>query len=167
MRISIRRLEEHDGEMISKAFTNIGWDKPVLQYQKYYNEQCDGSRVVLIAFINEDFAGYLTIVWQSDYPYFRNNSIPEIQDLNVLPKFRRRKVATKLMDEAEAIISEKSDVVGIGVGLHPGYNVAQRFYVLHGYVPDGMGVVYKDEYIKQNQTITADDDLILHLVKKF
>jgi GNAT superfamily N-acetyltransferase len=167
MKTSIRRLKRKDGEMISRIFATIGWDRSVSEYQKYYKEQCDGSRVVLIAFINEDFAGYVTIVWQSEYPYFKENSIPEIQDLNVLPKFRRRRIASKLLDKAEKIVSERSSIVGIGVGLHPGYNAAQRLYVLRGYVPDSMGVVYKNKYIKQNQTITADDDLILHLVKKF
>jgi GNAT superfamily N-acetyltransferase len=167
MKILIKRLSKQDAPVISKAFTSIGWNKPISQYQRYYNEQCNSSRVVLIAFVNKEFAGYVTIVWKSSYPYFKNNDIPEIQDLNVLPQFRREKIATKLMDEAERMVSERSNVVGIGVGLHPGYNVAQRLYVLRGYVPDGMGVVYKDEFIKEKQTVVADDDLVLHFTKKF
>lgn len=167
MKVSIRQQEEQDGEMISRVFASIGWNRSVSEYHKYYKEQCAGSRIVLIAFVNDDFAGYVTVVWQSDYPYFKKNNIPEIQDLNVLPKFRRRKVATNLLDKAEKIVSDRSNIVGIGVGLHPGYNVAQKLYVLRGYVPDGMGVVYKDKYIKEKQTVVADDDLILHLIKKF
>jgi hypothetical protein len=37
--------------------------------------------VVLVAEWNNDFAGYLKIVWEPGYPYFKENNIPEIQDL--------------------------------------------------------------------------------------
>jgi hypothetical protein len=33
------------------------------------------------------------------------------------------------LDRAEAEAARRSGVVGIGVGLHPGYNAAQRLYV--------------------------------------
>jgi hypothetical protein len=69
------------------------------------------------------------------------------------------------MDEAESIIAEKSPVVGIGVGLHPGYNAAQRMYVLRGYVPDAQGVVWRDACIEEGQQIVADDDLGFYLTK--
>jgi GNAT superfamily N-acetyltransferase len=101
----------------------------------------------------------------SEYKYFREHNIPEIQDLNVLPTYRRRGIATALMDEAETIAKEHGPIVGIGVGLHPGYNAAQRMYVLRGYVPDGRGVTWRDNYIKEGQELMADDDLVLHLTK--
>ena len=44
------------------------------------------------------------------------------------------------MDAAEALASEASDVVCIGVGMYPGYGAAQRLYVKRGYVPDGSGL---------------------------
>ena len=70
------------------------------------------------------------------------------------------------MDYAEAEIAKKSNVVGIGVGLHPGYNAAQRMYVLRGYVPDGYGVTYKNQYIRECQEVVVDDELILHFTKR-
>ena len=63
------------------------------------------------------FTGYLTIVWKPDYPYFRENNIPAIVDMNVLTQFRKKKIATRLMDKAEKIVAEKSDVIGIGIGM--------------------------------------------------
>jgi hypothetical protein len=39
-------------------------------------------------------------------------------------------------------------------------------YVLRGYIPDGNGVTYNNEYIKEGQMITADDRLVLHFVKR-
>lgn len=163
--IRIRSLQESDAEMISEAFAQMNRNKPVEQYQQYLREQAARKMIVLVAELNGEFAGYLKIVWQPDYPYFKANNTPEIQDLNVLLKYRRKGVATTLMDEAESIIAEKSPVVGIGVGLHPGYNAAQRMYVLRGYVPDAQGVVWKDDYIEEGQQIIADDDLVLHLTK--
>ncbi|MDQ2841742.1 MAG: GNAT family N-acetyltransferase [Acidobacteriota bacterium] len=89
--------------------------------------------------------------------------IPEIQDLNVLPGFRRKGIATQLLDRAECEIASRSEVVGIGVGLHPGYNDAQRLYGKRGYIPDGQGITYRDRYLRQGEQVVLDDDLVLHL----
>jgi hypothetical protein len=56
-------------------------------------------------------------------------------------------------------------VVGIGVGLHPGYNVAQRLYVKRGYIPDGRGITYHNRYVEEGMKVVLDDDLVLHLTK--
>jgi len=120
---------------------------------------------MLVAFLKSKFAGYLTIIWKSTYPPFKKGGIPEIVDLNVLPEYQGQKIGTKLMNEAEKIISKKSKVVGIGVGLAPGYNVAQRMYVRRGFIPDGLGITYKNKYVKYGQVVCADDELVLHFTK--
>ena len=160
MSLFIRRLHIDDAEPISAAFAGIGWQKPVENYVKYIERQKAGELIVLVAEWDEVFAGHVQICWKPDYA-----PCPEIQDLNVLPQYRRRGIATALMDQAEALIAERSDRVAIGVGLHPGYNAAQRMYVLRGYVPDGKGVTWRGEYIKERQELIADDDLVLHLSK--
>lgn len=165
MNLTIRKLTEADALTISEAFTAIGWHKPLEQYQRYLRQQQDHHIVVLVAEYDHVFAGYVKVEWQPEYPFFKEQAIPEIQDLNVLPKYRRRGIATALMDQAEALVASRSNRVGIGVGLHPGYNAAQRMYVLRGYVPDGLGVMWQDHYIREGQTVVADDGLILHLVK--
>jgi len=85
----------------------------------------------------------------------------------VLPDFRRQGIATQMMDESERRVAERSDVVGIGVGMHSGYGPAQCMYVRRGYVPDGRGLIYDDEPVEQGQIVTVDDDLILHFTKRF
>lgn len=112
------------------------------------------------------FAGHVTVNWQPAYAALATMNIPEIQDLNVLRKFRRRGIATRLLDHAEREAACRSDVVGIGVGLHPGYNAAQRLYGKRGYIPDGHGVTYRDCYVEEGSTIVLDDELILHLTKQ-
>ncbi len=130
--LSIREMEQDYAQMISSAFSAIGWNKSESQYDRYYEEQKAGKRVVLVAFVNGEYAGYGNIVWESDYLPFRNIQIPEISDLNVLPSFRRRGIATAIMDKAERMISERSDTVGIGFGLYADYGTAQRMYILRG-----------------------------------
>jgi hypothetical protein len=60
----------------------------------------------------------------------------------------------------------RSSVAGIGVGLHPGYNEAQRMYVKRGYIPDGRGVTYRNRYVEEGMQVVLDDDLVLHLTKR-
>lgn len=120
---------------------------------------------MLTAFGDAAFAGYVTIVWEPTYAPFRANGIPEVQDFNVLPDFRRRKIGTALMDRAEARISERSSIVGIGVGMYADYGNAQRLYVKRGYVPDGRGLTYAGEVVPPMESVVNDDDLVLYFTK--
>ena len=162
----IRLLESDDIPQMAEAFKKLGWNKPASQYERYYTEQASNVRNVYVAFLEESFAGYLTICWTSPYPPFRESQIPEIVDFNVLPQFRRQGVGTALMDKAESEITKVSSVAGIGVGMDPDYGAAQRLYVLRGYVPDGRGLHHKDRQVRYGETINVDDNLALYLTKK-
>jgi|SRR5580658_5735020 ribosomal protein S18 acetylase RimI-like enzyme len=164
--VEIRALNDSDPEIISAAFSGIGAGKPVEQYRRYLAEQCAGTRTCLVATLDRQFAGYVTVSWVPKYTAFVEQQIPEIQDLNVLPGFRRRGLATRLLDRAEEEISLRSSVAGIGVGLHPGYNQAQSLYVKRGYIPDGRGVTYRNRYVEEGASVMLDDDLVLHLTKR-
>jgi GNAT superfamily N-acetyltransferase len=163
--VEIRALNDDDLGTISAAFTGIGAGKSVAQYQRYLAEQLAGTRACFVATLDRQFAGYVTVNWAPTYCAFVEQQIPEIQDLNVLPEFRRKGIATRLLDRAEEEISGRSSVAGIGVGLHPGYNQAQRLYAKRGYVPDGRGVTYRDRYVEEGASVVLDDDLVLHLTK--
>jgi len=163
--LAIRPLEGRDVPQISAAFSGLGWNKPRSQYERYLSEQQKGIRTVFVAFVGEAFAGYVTIVWSPAYPPFRTDRIPEIQDFNVLPHFRRRGIGTSLMDQAERRVSERSGVAGIGVGMSSDYGAAQRLYVLRGYVPDGKGLTYDGCPVRQGDEITVNDGLVLYLTK--
>ena len=64
-------LTAEDIEPIAESFAAIGWNKPAAQYARYLAEQEQGTRHVLVAFVDGAFAGYLTVVWRSDYPGFQ------------------------------------------------------------------------------------------------
>jgi GNAT superfamily N-acetyltransferase len=160
---AIRALRDDDPEVISAALTALGWDKPLRKYEKYLADQRAGLRNVLVATVDDEYAGYVTVWWESPYEPF--NGIPEIQDFNVLPKFRRRGIGTGLMDAAEALVAERSDVVGLGVGLYADYGTAQRMYVCRGYVPDGRGLLYNLRQVPPGEMVRNDDDAVLMFTK--
>lgn len=165
--IVVRNLELSDPPLIAAAFAKVGWrNKSESKYIGYYAEQTAGVRDVIVALYGDRFAGYGTVVWMPDYPTFRALGIPAIVDLNVLPQFRRRGIASAIMDEAEARIALRSSFAGLGVGLYSDYGPAQRMYVLRGYVPDGKGITYRDEYVTAGAGVIVDDDLVLWLTKR-
>lgn len=160
----IRCLRADDVTPIADAFADA--NKTVEQYQRYLSEVEEGLRDVWVAFADAKVAGYVTLVWQPTYPGLVGRGVPEIQDLNVVEGFRRRKIASRLLDHAEAAAAERADEVAIGVGLHPGYNAAQRLYVLRGYVPDALGVTYNDRFVAEREIVRFDDGLVLHFSKQ-
>lgn len=165
-----RYLMPDDILSISKAFSNVNWSKPSSLFEEYLTEVAAGERLVWVAFIQDRFAGYITLKWKSQYPFFREKNIPEIMDLNVLPYARKMGVGTLLLELAEKIAATKSDIVGIGVGLYAGkdggYGAAQRLYVKRGYIPDGKGVTYNYQPTIPGNSYPLDDDLVLWFTKK-
>jgi GNAT superfamily N-acetyltransferase len=164
--LEIRRMASRDIPEIAAAFEQQGWDKPASQYEQYLREQEQGLRDVYVAFLEESFAGYLTLCWTSYYEPFRQANIPEVVDFNVLKKFQRRGIGAQLMDKAEEEIAKVSPVAGIGVGMLSDYGAAQRLYVLRGYVPDGRGLYYRDHPVKYFEEVSVDDDLVLYFTKR-
>lgn len=161
----IRDMAERDCAVISSAFEAQGWNKPVEQYRQYWREAESGSRDVLAADCRGEFAGYVTIVWESHYPPFRERKIPEVVDFNVLIKLRRGGIGTALMDAAEERIASRSDVAGIGVGMTVDYAAAHIMYVRRGYVPDGRGLCSGGRELRYGQSVVVDDELAVYLTK--
>ncbi|HEX5718138.1 MAG TPA: GNAT family N-acetyltransferase, partial [Thermoanaerobaculia bacterium] len=164
--LSIHLLQATDVPVLVAGFEAVGWSKPRDQFERYLAEQSEGARTVLVARLGEHLCGYGTIRWRSGYPPFREEGIPEIMDLNVLPGFQRQGIASRLLVEAERRVAERSGVVGIGVGLFTDYGPAQRLYVKRGYVPDGRGIVWRNQVVHGGQSVVADDSLVLHLTKQ-
>jgi GNAT superfamily N-acetyltransferase len=165
--IHIREMVEDDCAVIARAFAEEGSSSKTLSlYQGYLNDSRRGARVVLLAEYDSHFVGYLTILWDSAYPPFREEGTPEIVDFNVLEKYRRRQIGTALVDEAERRIAQRSPIAGIGVGLTPDYGAAQVLYVKRGYVPDGRGLMTHDRFVQYGDQVRVDDDLVLHLTKQ-
>ncbi|NUO59949.1 MAG: GNAT family N-acetyltransferase [Hamadaea sp.] len=144
------------------AFAELGWPgKDENKFCRYLSEQAAGDRAVVVAELNGWFAGYVTVVWNSDYRPFLDAGIPEIKDFNVLPAYRRRGIGSALMDAAERLVARRTTIVGLGVGLYSDYGTAQRMYAKRGYVPDGRGIMYAGEPVPPGQAVRIDDDACL------
>jgi ribosomal protein S18 acetylase RimI-like enzyme len=165
-KIIIREMLESDPPILAAAFTAQGWNKPLSQYLRYWRESLADARQVLLVEYSGQFAGYVCILWESEYPPFREAGIPEIVDFNVLIKFRRMKIGSALMEAAEQRIARRAPVAGIGVCMHVDYGAAQVLYARRGYVPDGRGIYYRDHYPQHGEQVGNDDDLVLHLTKR-
>lgn len=164
--VQIRLLEESDPPSIAAAFKNVGWNKPETQYQRYLHEQGAGTRMCFVAIFDGHFAGYVTVNWRPAYAGFADLNIPEIQDLNVLTTYRRKSIASRLLDRAEVEAARRSGVAGIAVGLHPGYKAAQRLYAKRGYIPDARGITYRNRFVDEGVSVVLDDDLVMGLTKQ-
>jgi hypothetical protein len=64
-------LIEKNIAVISDAFNQIGWNKPPSLFEEYLKEQEAGERLVWVAYFKGEFAGYITLKWQSLYPSFK------------------------------------------------------------------------------------------------
>lgn len=147
-------LGAHVGKLVQREFNH------------YLNDQAFlFTGTAYIAYYNDSLAGCCHLLYESKYSYFRDNQIPEINDLNVFPEYRRRKVASQLFDEFERIVSETSRYIGLGVGLYKDYGNAQRMYMSRGYVADGNGMTYKNVPVIPGKSVVVDDELIIYLVK--
>ena len=90
MKIQIKKLKDSFLAFMVQGFDDSNWTKkPFSLFEKYLKEQKEGKRIVLVAFADGSFAGYVTLVWQSNYKQFSLNRIPEMKDFNVLPTLRR------------------------------------------------------------------------------
>ena len=166
MGINVRTLQKEDVGLLAAAFSTYDKNKSEQLFEHYYSEQKNGDLICLVANVDNNDIGYLTICWKSSYDSFNRRAIPEIKDLNVLTHYRGKGYGARLMTHAEEIISEKSDFAGIGVGLYSDYGIAQRMHVRRGYIPDGLGLMYKYQKVDPGSRVKVDDDLTIMLTKR-
>ncbi len=174
MTMPTARLTSALAALCEAQFARIGYRKPVGYFHSCLAHQTAGHLVCFVATSPgapgsahdaPSYVGHVKLVWQPDYPPFRRGGIPEIQDLNVLPAYRRQGVGTALIRCCEALAAARGSTIGIGVGLHPGYNAAQRLYSKLGYLLDGHGVHYRNAPVQEGQDYPFDDDLVLYFTK--
>ena len=161
----IRDMLAKDVDEFFRKFTLQGWKKQKHVFETYYNEKVNEVRNVIVAEIDGDTAGYITLIKSTEKGPFCGKNIPEIRDFNVFKKFQHQGIGNKLMDVIEIIAGKICTHVSIAVGLHSGYGTAQRLYVKRGYIPDGTGVWHNGKIGTPYNTLINDDDLVLYFIK--
>ena len=164
-RLLIRSMMKSDIQRLVDGFAEQNWHKPDQLFINYYQQQKNNERLVIVAEIEGNVAGYVTLLPYTESGPFAHKQIPEIVDFNVLMKFQNRGIGNKLMDVTEKLAQETSKYVSLAVGLHYGYGSAQRMYVKRGYIPDGTGVWYNGKQLEQYAKCENNDDLILYFLK--
>ena len=164
-KITVREMRKEDVEIFVRGETVQGWDATPDKLEMRLRDRTEKGAVPIVAEYDGEPAGYLTVYPNSIWGALGGRGLPEIVDFNVLEKFRRHGVGSRLMDEAEKIAGEYADRVYLGVGLMSSYGSAQRLYVKRGYVPDGSGIWHGNEPCPEYAETVNDDDLALYLYK--
>lgn len=138
--------------------------------QEYLKRQLDNQEnkecSALLAFFNEQIAGYVFLYYKCRWGALKNRGLPAVVDLVVFEEYRRNGIGMALMDAAEGIAREHGNKVYLDVCLNSDYGPAQRLYIKRGYIPDGKGVYYEEEVCKVNADCKNDDELTLCLIKE-
>lgn len=91
MSATIRRPDEGDIDWMDAGFrTGMGWSKPQGYFMGRLGEVAVGEIILLVAERRSQYLGHAFVRWRSHYPGFSERQIPEIQDLNVIARARRR-----------------------------------------------------------------------------
>ncbi len=162
--ISIHQMTTEDvGRLSLFAMGHVNEDH---YFVDSWDEQQEDRRIVLIAEIEGDIAGYVHYNRRPKYQPFRSLRIPEIQDLYVGHKFRRMGIGRALIAACEDLArSDGATEIGIGVGVGSNFGNAQRLYVGLGFAPDGAGAVFEREPISVGEVRPVDDRLCLMMLK--
>lgn len=159
--IAIREAKETDKSILYALYDRIG-----KKDAGYFEECFERGSTILIASWNDEDTGFCILNWSPRYSLYKKLDIPEIQDLNVVPKARRNGIATALIEYCEALTKKsRKDSIGISVGLTKDYGAAQILYIRMGYVPDGYGVTYDREGVEPYRSYPLDDNLSLMMIK--
>lgn len=146
-----------DGDESQK---NITYLKRQLDNQQ--KQECSA----LLALYHGEVSGYVFLYYQCRWGGLGGCKIPSVVDLIVFKKYRRKKIATILLDLAEDIARHHCDKIYLDVCLNSDYGPAQKLYAKRGYIPDGKGVYYENKICETNAVCKNNDDLTLCLIKE-
>lgn len=161
----IREMNELDIVPVCRAEQNE--TQEAINYMRHQmRNQQDGKSNALLAIFQGNIAGYVFVYRQCPWGGLGGKGIPGIVDLQVFQSYRRRGIASKLLDVAEEIAAQYDSMVYLDVCLSHKYGVAQRMYMKRGYLPDGNGVYYAEKICPEDAPCINNHDLTLCLVKQ-
>ncbi|GDY14534.1 hypothetical protein LBMAG53_34120 [Planctomycetota bacterium] len=165
--MNITKLNPENVIVCESQFANTGYSKPLNYFHLALTRQISGELEFFVAMDDNNYLGHTRIIWNSKYKNFSDHGVPEISDLNVVPKYRNQGIGSALIKVCEMEAKNKGkNSIGIGVGLYPDYNNAQRLYSKLGYLLDGNGVHYNYNPVMYGETPKFDDNLNLFFIKR-
>lgn len=135
-------------------------------FETCLEKQEKGTRDIFLSLLDNAYIGYVMLNYAPRYGLYKKLAIPEIQDLRVLPQYRKQGVGGALVAYCEKVAkNKKHSTIGISVGLNASYGAAQRLYAKMGYIPDGAGVTYDRKQTTEGELRPLDDLLCLMMTK--
>lgn len=132
------------------------------QLKNQEKEECSA----LLALYNGKIAGYVFLYYKCKWGGLANCNLPCVIDLLVIEKYRRKGIATALLDVAENIATSHGNKVYLDVCLNSEYGAAQCLYIKRGYIPDGKGLYYEEKVCEIDAVCRNNDELTLCLIKE-
>ena len=165
-KIRIRFLRKEDAPVLLAGVLSQGWHETEDKFLNRLRDHESGKCTAFVAEYEGEPAGWVNVYFEKAGGPYRGKGYGWIEDFAVLEKYQRRGIGKALMDEAEALIAERTDIACLAVGLHPGYGSAQRLYVKRGYLPDGTGAWYGKAPAQEYAVYPLDDELVIYMSKK-
>jgi GNAT superfamily N-acetyltransferase len=164
--IAVQLVDEGNSESAVRFLSEWVCDGEA-EARRYLAEHVEPDGISLIATSGPDAVGYVAVIWESNYAGFRSRGIPLVHQISVSEPWRRRGVATLLMDAAEQRAADRGiTTLGITVGLFDEYGPAQRMYGRRGYIPDGRGACQGQRPLSGGTQVRLDHDVIIWLTKE-
>lgn len=164
--IDIAPLTAGDIPAIVAADGGDLWARDEAFWRRCLDEQSRGERSSALARQDGAVCGYGHLLWKSGYGSFRAARIPEIRDVMVADRVRRRGIGTHIVVHlGRSAHGAGCRQVGTGIGLNEGYGAAQRLFVKLGFMPDGRGLTAAGAPVFPGDSVTADDTLLLWFVR--
>lgn len=157
--VTIRNLQTEDLNKIVNTFT-FPWssfEDTLKLWEQWFKEQQEGIRTVCVLERHNQFLGHGSLLRVSEYSYFREKGIPDVNALWMDEPFRRQGLGKKLIEHLEDMARHEGyKIIGIGVGLYKDYGPAQKLYFKMGYQPDGNGITYKGNWVEPRELLLMD-----------
>ena len=137
--ISIRPIVKEDVPQLERHI-NFDWAAFGKHAERCINQQ-EGDVTYLVAWLEDLPVGHTLIEWNGpDVEPMASQllSCPEIEDLFVVPKYRRMGVGSLMLDHAESLALQRG-YIQIGLGVDIDNPRARRLYERRGYKDAGYG----------------------------
>ncbi len=161
--VRVRLAEEADLEALELE-AELG---PPEKHRSRFLAQQRGEVVYLVAWDGTRPVGHLLLAWAGtpDEPIAsRLDGCPDVEDLLVLPDYRRRGIGSELMAVAESLARGRG-YHRIGLGVATQNHVARALYDGRGYVDSGFGEYPHDSCVYTNGHYEIRTEICVYLIK--
>ena len=163
MKATVRAMRESDAAAFDYEYTLSGEIKSGETFKTLYARQRMKKVNVYVAEFECKLLGYIVVSYETT---LKGEIIVHIEDMYVLPLFRKCGVGQSLLNYAEREIVRRYDKVNASIGIGAAYGAAQRLFIKNGYMPDGLGVRFNGRILQEGANATNVRSLCLKFSKE-